>query len=590
MPPRKKYSPILGGRARLYAPSTPGGRWQVVWRDPVTGKPKNRTGATKDIVVQKAAEALGDWVDDPTGVAPPTVGEAVETWITDNQHRWVSRTTTAYRYRAKALSSLWDLPVTAVRPEDLRRLADGLSRDQAKRVRTIVRATFDSVERWTGRPGDRYSDAIRLPGNASEDAPREVERTQIPTSEWVSGVIDTCYSTCQLHPALSRPGEHVDPVTGEHTGNVLTDDPGSLWFVREKLQLGAPLSLISSMRRGIPDHYKNPIGRRTVETAELASRFRQIALLTALGAAGGLRIGEALALRTRHLFGLHLDQNTARNLEETMHGVLLREVNDGYTPTPLEGMNPLLMRGYRGAVDVVEQVSPDGGRMAVTAPKMGKTRRIYLSPLLYPAWDRDAQRPLRDLLADPHNGILRSAEFDVFDATAREGSLWDMTEVDALLLWKSGFTPIAYLLHDRLREMWIESGRDVRVFWDALLFPTRNPARNRGPGVAFPARRPYATQIPHGTYQSPTNLTGRYVSPLYDYVSDVLHVWPGYKGTTRRGWSHHHLRHYAVSQWLSRGVPVPLVTQQAGHANEAFTLSRYGWAATDSLPDKGFEP
>uniref|UniRef100_A0A7U5K8P1 Core-binding (CB) domain-containing protein n=1 Tax=Corynebacterium silvaticum TaxID=2320431 RepID=A0A7U5K8P1_9CORY len=259
MPPRKKSVPILGGRARLYRPSTPGGRWQVVWRDPVTGKPKNRTGATKDIVVQKAAEALGDWVDDPTDVAPPTVGEAVEAWIADNEHRWVSRTTTAYRYRARALHDLWDLPVTAVRPDDLRGLADGLSRGQAKRVRTIVRSAFDAARRWTGRPGDRYADAIRLPGTASEDAPREVERTQIPTSEWVSGVIDTCHSTCQLHPALACPGEAVDALTGEHTGRVLTDDPGSMWFVREKLQLGAPLPLISSMRRGIPDHYKDPI-------------------------------------------------------------------------------------------------------------------------------------------------------------------------------------------------------------------------------------------------------------------------------------------------------------------------------------------
>ncbi|GFK18431.1 hypothetical protein KbCgl_10030 [Corynebacterium glutamicum] len=138
--------------------------------------------------------------------------------------------------------------------------------------------------------------------------------------------------------------------------------------------------------------------------------------------------------------------------------------------------------------------------------------------------------------------------------------------------------------------MWIESDRDVRVFWDALLFPTHNPARKRGPGVSFPARWPYETRIPHGTYQSPTNLTNRYVAPVYNHVSETLHVWPGYKGTSRRGWSHHHLRHYAVSQWLSRGVPVPLVTQQAGHANEGFTLSRYGWAISDSLPDRGFEP
>jgi hypothetical protein len=37
-------------------------------------------------------------------------------------------------------------------------------------------------------------------------------------------------------------------------------------------------------------------------------------------------------------------------------------------------------------------------------------------------------------------------------------------------------------------------------------------------------------------------------------------------------------------------VPVPLVTQQSGHANAEFTLSRYGWAVYEVLPDRGLEP
>lgn len=590
MPPRKKATPILGGRAKLYAPTSPGGRWQVVWKDPVTSKAKNRTGASKEVVIQKAAAALGDWIDSTAGVAPPTVGEAVEAWIAGNEHRWVNRTTTAYRYRARALDPLWNVPVTAIRPDDLRHIADGLSRDQAKRVRTVIRSTFDTVERWTGRPGARYSDAVRLPGTSSDEAPREVGRTQIPTSEWVTGVIDCAYSTCQRHPVLALGDEFIDEVTGAHSGSAMVDDAGSLWFARDRLRLGAPPKLIESMRRGIPKHYQDPMGRRRAETTELASRFRQTALITALGAAGGLRIGEVLALRPRHLFGLHLDQNAARLIETAMHGVLMPELGAGYTPEPLESLNPILMYGYRGQVDVVEQVSPDGGRMAVTAPKMNKSRRVYLSPLLFPAWDRTADRQLRDLLTDPSTPGLADTEFEVFDPASRSQSLWHMSEADAEVLWSAGFVPLGYLLHGRLREIWLESGRDLRVWWDSLIFPTRNPARKRGPGVSFPNRWPYATAIPRGTYQSPTNLTGRYISPLYDYVSETLHVWPGYKGTTRKGWSHHHLRHYAVSQWLSRGVPVPLVTQQAGHANAEFTLSRYGWAVTDSLPDKGFEP
>ncbi|GAB2505648.1 hypothetical protein GCM10027031_11870 [Corynebacterium atrinae] len=79
----------------------------------------------------------------------------METWISDNKRRWFSGTVTAYRYRARALQDLWDLPVTAVRPADLRGHGCGVCRacrDQAKRIRTIVRATFDLVERWTEHP------------------------------------------------------------------------------------------------------------------------------------------------------------------------------------------------------------------------------------------------------------------------------------------------------------------------------------------------------------------------------------------------------------------------------------------------------
>ncbi|GAB2505643.1 hypothetical protein GCM10027031_11860 [Corynebacterium atrinae] len=115
----------------------------------------------------------------------------------------------------------------------------------------------------------------------SEDGPRVVSRAQITTSERVSGVIDTCYETCQLHPALPRTGEYIDPVSGKPTGKVPADDPGSLWFVREQLQLGAPLTLIDSMRRVIPKHYTNRDSQCQAETAELASRIRQIAPLIA---------------------------------------------------------------------------------------------------------------------------------------------------------------------------------------------------------------------------------------------------------------------------------------------------------------------
>lgn len=106
-----------------------------------------------------------------------------------------------------------------------------------------------------------------------------------------------------------------------------------------------------------------------------------------------------------------------------MHRVILREIDAGYTPTPLEDMTPLRMRGYHGAMDVVAQVSPEGGRMTVTRTKLSKSRRVFLSP----AWDRHAQRSLRRLLTDSHNASPRADGFDVFDPKSRSASLWDVS-------------------------------------------------------------------------------------------------------------------------------------------------------------------
>lgn len=589
---------ILGGRATLYAP-TDAKAWRVAVADPVTGRRRVLSATSRQNAVAKARDALGDWDADAETARPseaPTVAEAVESWIDANRSRWVARTVEVYRYRSRALGSIADARVTAVRPSDLRAVADGLSREQAKRLRTVVRGTFDHVERWTKRDGRLYAEAVRIPGTSGDDAPRQVERQQIPSTEWIAGAINCLYGTCQIHPALGRGSETLNPITGEHSHPAADELAADPWFLGETLRLGAPLRIIDSMRRGVPRHYSDTEGRRRAETTELAGRFRQIALLTAFGAGGALRIGEALALRPRHLFGPTLDQNTARNIAASMAAILGREVVDGYEPRGTEEVGGMLLRGYRGRVDVVEQVSPlPTGRMAISAPKMQRNRTVWLAPLLYPAWDTSS-RSLRELLTDPTAPGAESFDFELFRPGDQAASLWTMTEYDALTLWRAGFVPLAYLLHDRLRELWVESRGDIRRWWDCLLFPTRNPARTE---PLFPDRWPYSKAVPNGTFQAPANFVWRYVSPVYDHVSEVLHSWPGHKGNAqrhntekepRRGFTHHALRHWAISQWLGRGTSVSMVTRQAGHADEAFTLSRYSWALAEHLPARGFEP
>lgn len=600
MSTRRAGTSILGGRATLYTP-TGAKSYRVALLDPVTRTRRVLSATSRKAAEEKARAALGDW-DEEAEVKrsdAPTVAQAVESWIEANSSRWVARTVEVYRYRAAALRPIAEARVTAVKPGDLRGIADGLSREQAKRLRTVVRGTFDAVEKWTGRDGRVYAEAVRIPGTASDDAPRQVERAVIPSTQWITGTIDCLYSTCQIHPARARLGETLNVVTGEHVHQGLEDLNADPWFLGESLTLGAPLSLIDSMRRGIPKHYSDPEGRRREETAELASRFRQIALITALGAAGALRIGEVLALRPRHLFGLTLDQNTARLVAMGMGNVLTREVLDGYELHGTEEMGGRLLPGYRGRVQVVEQVSPlSTGRMAISAPKMGRSREVWLSPLLYPAWDT-SNRSLRQLLADTTAPSADAFSFELFAPDDVNASLWTMTERDAVQLWRAGYIPLPYLLHDRLRELWVETGGDIRKWWNCLLFPTRNAARRRGEGPLFPERWPYAKEAPNGAFQPPSNLSYRYISPVYDYVSEVLDQWPGYKGNPqrhntdkppRRGFTHHALRHWAISQWLGRGTPVSMVTRQAGHKDEAFTLSRYSWALAEHLPERGFEP
>ncbi len=212
-PKKRSGKTVLGGRGTLYAPTEAKPRWQCAIHDPVTLKRRIFSAVSQDAVLDKARRALGDWdpVEETRTSRPPTLQEAFDAWLQDESGRWSDRTPQAYRTRFNThLKDLAEVPVTAIKPADLRDVALGTSREQARRVRTIVRAIFDSTERWHGRKGQLYGDAVALPESRSSDTPRTVESTQIPNSDWINGVVDCALLAVPwgppggAHPGVSR--------------------------------------------------------------------------------------------------------------------------------------------------------------------------------------------------------------------------------------------------------------------------------------------------------------------------------------------------------------------------------------------------
>lgn len=559
---------ILNGRATAYPPTENRG-WQVSLTDPVTEKRRViRGGKSLEEATQRARTAMGDYVASADPV--PTCNEVVESWLAANRSGWSDRTEAAYRYRwgfridprsqthtlatAPPASIVGDLPVTAVRPAQLAHVANGLSREQAKKVRTIIRGMFEHARRWLSVEPETYAASVQLPGTRDDDRSRRVQPYAIPSTGWVTSAIDCLYSTAQLHPVRAMPGEIVDPVTGHHSVDGMTLPR------HEQHMLGAPLATIDSMRRGIPRHYTDPDGRRRAETIELAKRLRMTGLMTALGAAGALRIGEVLALRVRHFLPPGHPEGSADVMTANVSPIT--ENPDGRT---------ILMGDYRGRVEVLEAVSPTSrGVMTISRPKGGKTRTVWLPALMYPTWDHRSD--LR-ALASRHVNI-------------GERSLWSLSMQEYAHLWRQGMIPLVALLQQRLHEIYEEVDGDEDAWRHSLLFPTRSPARK---SPTFPAKWPHRKEIPGNLgYQSSSNLVHRYVSPVYDHVSTLTGSWPS-TNEGRGGWTHHGLRHYAVSQWVARGVPLPVITRQAGHSRESFTMERYASAIMTDIVSEGFE-
>lgn len=574
---------VRGTQATIYEPTETYRSWRIAYIDRATGKRKTTSGGSSRESAESKARALsGEFIDGRRhDDHPPTLSEAAELWLSAKRSGWSSRTFDAYFYFAKKLTDLYgDRPITHISPTDIARLdLSRHSRGQQEKARTIVRGIFGHSSGWiTAERADQLAKGIVLSGGSGGKRNPRVERGDIPSSQFVASAIIAACHTLQIGPLNEPDSTIIDPVSGEkqHRSGSIRVHPGTglIQVAADSFVRGLPVSITEQHRRGIPKHYSNPDGRRQAETVELASRYRQIGLATALGAGGGLRIGELLALRVRHLLAAHEVSLIAS------------------TDWRMGARNTDGSRNFTGELDVSEQASQGSrGKIWISGTKGAtKSRTVHL-PAFLPNWNGFGIGTHRPQIA-AH--VPRFADPAV--------SLWDASEDEALTLWQAGFTPLGYLLWQRLRELWHDAaiarlalGPRVQEYRELLLFPTRNRARmgrDDQPAVQIDAGWRKSTRIVTGTgtYQAQGNYA-KLTNPLYDYVAEERNEWPEHRtnATTRKGWTHHGLRHWAVSSRIQAGIPLPIIAREMGHSDAAFTLERYGHVLDQGVSPAGFE-
>jgi hypothetical protein len=558
---------IRGTTATIYEPTAAYKSWRIVYVDKATGKRKTTSGGSN----QEAAEAkarlvVGEAVDGRRlDDQPPTLQQAVDDWLAAHRSGWSSRTYDHYFFLSRKLTSLYgDRPLTAFTVADMGKVdVKGQSRGQQEKIRTLVRGIFGHTTWVSKDQTDRLARGILLSGSSGGKRNPRVSSNDIPSGRFVAAAVITAAHTLQDGP-LSDYWSQTDPTTGEIRDLKLWQTPSGSGMVRpyeQRFLDGLPDEWTEKHRRGIPAHYGDPEGRRQAETLELASRYRQIALAIALGAGGGLRVGELLALRVRHFL-------TAEQVS-TIHAKRKR-----LDTSMLSGIGI-----YEGRVEVTEQASQGSrGKVYISGTKGSSKGRTLDLPAFLPNWRGFGVATHRTQIAEV---VPRFAD--------RKVSLWTATEEESLLLWRAGFTPLGYLLWQRLTELFndravrnLDWGHRTKPFRQLLLFPTRNRARvgrDGEPNVQADSGWNPSTQIVEGagTYQAQSNWA-RLTNPLMDYVAEEMDEWPEHRTNIkgRKGWTHHGFRHWAVSSRIQAGVPLPIIAREMGHNDPSFTLERYG--------------
>lgn len=581
--PRSKSISVLQGRAKLTAPTESHPTWRVLWTDPITGKRRQTSGGnSRETAEAKAAEVLGDYIEEQEveGVRPPTLREAWTDWYDDSSTRLSKRTLATYANLFKRVSGPYgSMPVTALTPRMLKKVkTEGINRQLQVRLRGLVRDVFASVEAWTKRDPMEYAKAIRLTGGNREKYYKPVKRGDIPSSKLVASFIITAYHTCQIGPLDNPKQLTFDPITGTKVRSVhkaqFAKGLGLTEPTDREFLNGLPDRVLQGKaRRRIPPQYGEQNKRLQKQTEMIARQYRTVGLATALGAGVGLRIGETLALRVRHCL-------TREQIALAFFPGVPRE-----------------KRLWRGEIQILEQESKgEDSKIWLSEPKMENQRTVHI-PMFMPSWNGFGVNTTRQQIAEI---VPRFADKSV--------SLWTATDEECKTLWLNGFTPLGWLMWKRLEELWeqipaIRGNRQkdnvqdmIKDYLDLLLFPSFTPPRKDKSGlqaVRYDANWPYETRIvPNtGTYQAFDRYAHTWLNPLFDYCADIYDEWPESRvhRKTRRGWTHHGLRHYAASTRIMAGIPLPIVAKELGHANGAFTLQRYGHFMPDGISKLGFE-
>lgn len=578
---------IPGTEATIYEPTEAYRSWRIAYIDRTTGKRRTTSGgSTRENAESKARMLCGEYVPGYRSKEDqPTVSEAVADWLAANRSEWSSRTYDHYFYFGKKLTDLYgERLIRHVSPADIGKLdLSSQSRGQQQKARSLVRGIFRHSAQMDRERVEELARGVVLSGTASGKRNKRVDTNDIPRSPLVAAFIITAYHSGQLGPLDDPRTTTIDPLTGiktrertirqkdgTRTGSATVSPdrrgepaPDDLCFLN-----GLPPEEIGKHRRGIPKHYSNPEARRRAESIELAERYRQAGLATALGAGGGLRIGEVLGLRVRHVLSV-----------EQLH----RIYDCDWDRT---------RSGFRGVLEVSEQASQASrGAIWVTGTKgTAKSRTVHL-PAFLPNWSSEG------------TGSTREQIERILPRFAESGdSLWTATDEESIELWRHGFTPLGYLLWDRLRDdLWehraiaqLPLKRRIAEFRELLIFPTRNrvrPGKEMQPVQTDPSW-PNSIRIVPGTgsYQSQTNYA-KIANPIYDYVAEEFNSYPRHRTNRagRKGWTHHGLRHWAVSTRLRAGVPLPVIAQEMGHKDGAFTLERYGHVLDQGIGPRGFE-
>lgn len=570
----RKSIKILNGRASALPPTEKFPRWRVIWTDPVTGKRRQTSGGDSlDSAKAKAAEILGDYVSDSeSGVRPPTFDECFHSWM-DAKKPQIAEQTAAnyvYVYQRFIKPEIGEQSITAIGQRSIRAIqVSGV--EFPILVKRIIKGVFEQAENWTHRPADHYADCIVIRSSRNEKRRDYVARGDIPSSKLVASFIITAYGTLQQNP-LDDPAVTVwnpESATHKRSARRMSFAPG----------LGLTQPDDTCFRNGVPFETIYPDYQKPEEIKDDANRHatrlafmnrkamicRRVGLITALGAGGGLRIGEVLALRVRHILTreqVALRYQLGQSREES---------------------------AWRGETHVCEQITRGGaGQMRLTTPKYDHDRIVHI-PAFLPNWNGFGLGTHRTQIA----GVIpRFADPQV--------SLWTATDEEVRTLWQAGFTPLGWLYWRHLDELWTTMPRtgkpsmqeEIDAFMNLLLFPSVSRGIPSKSEFAIDPNWPYDASIPEGTggYQHPSNYM-KHSALIYDYVAQIHGEWPinRVNSKTRKGWTHHSLRHYAASSRIQAGVPLPIVARELGHKDAAFTLQRYGHMMADAIPETGFD-